>query len=267
MKISITRSLCPLGFLVLAVTLAACDSLIVSRYSLVLPDLPPAWASVQGPPHWRIDWQNPQGRGETLYIRPGEKPEISLPYTWTNAVLAWPYWPEKGIDPEVFMPAGGLFPFDAAGGSFLLSWRGGVDAVLYLELGSVSADNSSSVPRMPWYFNWPRFRELFTDSAVNAEFRADPWLADWPAIAEKIRLSGFDKRRLLPQTRVELTIPLGGVPSGGPWISASPFAKPLYFEAAPAFPVKAAAPSSADIWVCAEGILRCNHETWIFIEF
>jgi hypothetical protein len=159
-----------------------------------------------------------------------------------------------------------LFPFDAAADSFLLSWRGGVEAVLYRELGRASTGNSgtsSSVPRLPWYFNWPRFRELFSDSTVNAEFRADPWLADWPAIAEKIWLSGFDKRRLVPQTRIELTIPLGS----GPWMGASPFTKPLYFESTPVFPVKAAAPSSADTWVSAGGILRCNNETWIFLEF
>jgi hypothetical protein len=150
---------------------------------------------------------------------------------------------------------------------------GGVDAVLYWELGNASAGEpgtQSSVPRMPWNFNWPRFRGLFTDVSVNAQFRADPWLADWPSIAEKIWLSGFDKRRLVPQAREELPVPV----APGPWIGPSPFAAPLYFTGGPVFPVRTPASGSppgvsgpVDTWVCAEGILRCNSNAWIFLEF
>jgi hypothetical protein len=121
-------------------------------------------------------------------------------------------------------------------------------------------------PRLPWNFDWPRFRLLFEDPSVNAEVRADPWLADWQSIAAKIVQSGFDKRRLIPEPRINLTIPFSnGANNGvsrGPWIGTSPFAAPLLFEAGPVFPAHPA----ADTWVSREGILRCNTETWIFIN-
>jgi hypothetical protein len=106
-------------------------------------------------------------------------------------------------------------------------------------------------------FNWPRFRRLFDDPSLNAEVRADPWLADWAGIAAKIVKSGFDKRRLVPEARSSLAVPAGP----GPWIGASPFAAPLFFEATPVFSVR----PTADTWVSREGVLRCNSEAWIFI--
>jgi len=242
-----------------------------SRYSLELPKIPRGWEALLGNPHWRIEWLNEQGRKETKTIRGNNGPEISLPPTLASGVLALPYWPDREISPGIFKPAGAIFPFDASGKTIVLSWRGGVDANLYWELAQAyqeaqeasappetQAAEQRAVSRLPWNFNWPRFRELFDDPGLNAEVRADPWLADWHSIAVKIVKSGFDKRRLVPEDRSSLEVPV----NCGPWIGTSPFASPLFFdETTPVFPVRPA----ADTWVSAEGILRCNTKTWILL--
>jgi hypothetical protein len=112
---------------------------------------------------------------------------------------------------------------------------------------------------LPENFDWPRFRQLFDDPSINAEVCADPWLADWRVIAEKTVLSGFDKRRMVPEPRGTLKVPAGP----GPWAGTSPFAAPLFFEDDPVFPAR----PSADTWVSAAGLLRCNTETWIFYQW
>ncbi|MDR1586682.1 MAG: hypothetical protein LBS57_04420 [Treponema sp.] len=255
--------------------LAGCGyDLTDSRYSLELPEIPAAWVSLPGPPQWRVEWLNPEGLKERALIGSGEKPEIRLPRTWTSAVIAWPCWPEQGIVPGVFRPAGALFPFDVSGlgraggsgGSLVLGWRGGVDAFLYWELAAAADSGAGETPegtataRLPENFNWPRFRELFNDENVNKEVRGDPWLADWRGIAQKIVQSGFDKRRLVPRARSEMRIPL----PPGLWVGTSPFAAPLSFEdTAAVFPVCEA----VDTWVSEAGILRCSREAWIFLPW
>jgi hypothetical protein len=230
-----------------------------SGYSLRLPAVPAAWASILGAPVWKIEWLNGEGEKREMTITDGKRPEINLPETWTAPVLAWPHWPGRDIGPGIFRPAGALCPFDVSGGAIALSWRGGLDAALYWELARAAAETegvSRAVPRLPQRFNWPRFRELFGEGGgINEDVRADPWLADWPSIAQKTVKSGFDKRRLIPEKRSELRVPVGP----GPWAGTSPFAEPLYFEDAPVFPVRAA----ADTWISAEGLLRCNNGTWI----
>jgi hypothetical protein len=263
------------------------ESLLDSRYSLKLPEIPQSWETLLGSPYWRVEWLNNEGRTVTMTLRDGENREISLPQTWASAVLAMPFWPDKGLGPGIFRPAGAIFPFDASGKSLILSWQGGVDANLFGEFVKAAAEaevgqesippleeapvenismGRAAVPRLPWNFDWPRFRLLFEDSSVNAEVCADPWLADWHSIAAKIVQSGFDKRRLVPEPRTNLTIPpSNGISHGvsrGPWIGTSPFAAPLLFEAEPVFPVR----PTADTWVSGEGILRCNTETWIFMK-
>lgn len=250
---------------------AGCGGVIPdSGYALELPELPAAWVSLLGEPEWRIEWLNPQGGKETMIVRGGVKPTVDIPQTWTNAVSAWPFWPARGITPGFFRPAGALFPFDASGdsasgGSLRLSWKGGVDAVFYWELALAAAGDpaafASKVPRLPQHFNWPLFRELFETEGINADVRRDPWLADWRSIAQKIVRSGFDKRRLVPEPREELSLPV----SPGPWIGTSPFTVPLIFEdgTAALFPAREA----VDLWVSAEGMLRCNNKVWIFLEW
>jgi hypothetical protein len=240
--------------------LAGCGrDLTDSRYFLELPEMPPAWVSLPGAPKWRVEWLNPEGQKETILIDRGEKPEVRVPQTWTSAVIAWPCWPEQGIAPGVFKPAGALFPFDVSGAgspaenaSLVLSWRGGVDAFLYREMAAAG---------LPENFNWPRFRELFEDENVNKEVRGDPWLADWRGIAQKIVQDGFDKRRLVPEARTEMPILL----PPGIWSGASPFAEPLISGEGvfTVFPVREA----VDTWVSEAGILRCNSEAWIFLPW
>ena len=248
------------------------ESPLDSRYMVKLPALPQAWKSMLGDPHWQAEWINDKGRKETMSVRDSGAFEVLVSQTLVSAVSAAPFWPEKGIGPGIFKPAGAIFPFDASGNTISLSWQGGVDAVLYRELARFAADAGSAddgltetdnaaravTPRLPQNFNWPRFRLLFNDPSLNAEVRTDPWLADWSGIAVKIIQSGFDKRRLVPETRSSLKVPA----NPGPWAGSSPFAAPLFFDGIPVFPVRL----TADTWVCAEGLLRCNTETWIFIE-
>ena len=231
-----------------------------------LPALPPAWKSILGEPEWRLEWLNRDGKKEEAVIRGGAQAAINPPETWTSPVIAWPRWPNRGIPAGVFRPAGALFPFDASGETISLSWRGGVDAVLYWELARASAaeeaaaPSRAAVPRLPVYFNWPRFRELFAEgSGINEEVRRDPWLADWPLVAEKTARSGFDKRRLVPAARKKLSVPVGP----GPWRGTSPFAEPLRFEGQPEFPVG----ETVDVWISVEGLLRCNTAAWILLPW
>jgi len=233
------------------------ESLVDSRYVLAMPGLPPAWEALLGSPYWRVEWLNSEGRKETATVRGGGSVALSLPPTWVSPVSAAPFWPDRGLGPGVFRPAGAIFPYDVSGNRLTLSWQGGVDANLYWELIAAYGEAGQESVRLPWNFNWPRFRLLFKDPTLNAEVRDDPWLADWSGIAAKMVQSGFDKRRLVPEARSAMEIPV----SPGPWIGASPFAAPLLFEAAPSFPVR----PTADTWVSAEGILRCNTKAWILL--
>ena len=233
------------------------ESLVDSRYVVRMPELPPAWEALLGEPHWQVEWLNGEGRKEAATVKGNGGMAISLPPTWVSAVSAAPFWPDTGLGPGIFKPAGAIFPFDASGNNLALSWQGGVDANLYWEFIAASGGEGQNPLRLPWNFNWPRFRLLFDDPTLNADVRADPWLADWGVIAAKIVQSGFDKRRLVPEARSDMEIPV----NPGPWIGASPFAAPLLFEAVPVFPVR----STADTWVSAGGILRCNTKTWILL--
>ena len=253
------------------------SSLADSRLTLKLPQIPESWRTLIGDPYWQIEWINDRGQKQTTTMQGNNSLEIAVPQTWTSAVSAMPFWPEKGIRAGVFKPAGAIFPFDASGRTLYLSWQGGVDANLFRELAlhysgakeeedlpelleqwSVAGERAA-VSRLPHHFNWPRFRQLFDDESLNADIREDPWLADWSGIAAKIVESGFDKRRLVPAARSSRQIPV----SSGPWIGTSPFAAPVFFESSPVFPVT----STIDTWVSHEGILRCNNETWIFISY
>jgi len=242
-----------------------------SRYTLDLPNLPYTWETMLGNPHWQIEWFDGEGKKRSAMMPGGGRLEIFLPGTLANPVLALPFWPKKGIAPGVFKPAGAIFPFDVSGGRIVLSWQGGVDATLFMELArSVNSAADGGLPpggnaslRLPWNFNWPRFRRLFDDPALNGEVRADPWLADWSGIAARTVQSGFDRRRLVPEARNGLEIPLGG----GPWIGTSPFAAPMFFDANPVFLVRASPSALADTWVSAGGLLRINTQAWVWREF
>jgi len=233
------------------------EALTDSGFGLDLPVLPQAWEDVLGSPCWRIEWVNKDGRKEAMTVQGKGGCSLVLPQTWASPVSAFPFWPEKGLGPGIFRPAGAIFPYDASGGNLVLSWQGGVDSVLYWEMAKAYGDSGKEPDKKtPMNFNWPRFRRLFDDPSINADVRADPWLADWAGIAAKIVKSGFDKRRLVPEARNALEVQVGP----GPWIGASPFAAPLYFETTPVFQVG----QTSDTWVSKEGLLRCNKKAWIY---
>jgi hypothetical protein len=198
-----------------------------------------------------------------------ETGEGRLPPSAAGPVLAWPYWPARGLEPGDFRPAGLILPYDAAsaGKPLILSWRGGVDAWFYQELEKAALDalrgggNLEDLPR-GGNFNWPRFRALFSDPSVPSEIREDPWRADWGAIAEKTIRSGFRKQWLTVVETMARSIP---VPPGR-WISSSPFAPTLDFAAGPGvFPVGPGPGIQA--WYSAGGILHCSGEGWILLPW
>jgi hypothetical protein len=236
-----------------------------SGFDLVLPELPPVWTEILGPPAWRLEWINSRGRWETLEIglSPAEAPPglWRMPVSGTSPVLAWPFWPEMNIPPGDFRPAGAIFPFDAAGGDLVLSWEGGVAAFFYCSLAEVfEAGLSPNALRRPENFNWPRFMELFRDPALKDSFRADPWTADWKLIARDTVEAGFEKRLLVSAPRDTLAVPV----HPGPWIGSSPFPPPLLFgEDPPVFPVPPG--TEPDTWYSTAGILRCTRDAWIFL--
>lgn len=236
----------------------ACGDRFPSGYALIMPQPPKAWVSFLGEPHWRVEWLDPDGQKQTADVRPGKSMEVEVPKTWASPVSAWPHWPSHNITPGHFKPAGAFFPFDVSGDSLSLSWEAGPATVYYWELAYAAEQDS---PRIPSNFDWPRFREIFQDEKIKEAVRKDPWLVDWRTVAEKTIKSGFDKRRLVPEVRESMLIP---VPSG-PWYGTSPFAQSLYFPVneTPVFPVR----SDIDVWISGEGILRCNRNAWFYHKY
>jgi len=247
-----------LTVIALALQLTCCGDRFSSRFALEFPMAPEPWVSLLGEPHWRAEWLDPGGRKQTADVLPGGSLEVELPVTWTNPVTARPYWPGLNLFAGLFMPAGALFPFDVNGSRLCLSWEAGIDTVFYWELAQAdSLDNSKT----PAKFDWPRFRELFQSENLNADIRHDPWLVDWRFVAEKTIEANFDRRRLVPQNTISMNIPA----SSGPWYGTSPFANPLSFaeQEPPSFPIR----PGLNLWICREGILRVNGNSWVFMEW
>jgi hypothetical protein len=248
--------------LALAFLFACCTDRFPSSYILELPQMPSAWVSLLGEPHWRVEWVSPGGQKQIEDFPPGSLSglEIEIPVTWPNPVTAWPYWPAFSLLPKIFKPAGALFPFDVSDDRLLLSWEAGPDTVFYWELvNAVSAIGyNKGDSRIPINFDWPRFRELFEAEALDEAVCEDPWLVNWRTLAERTIESNFDRRRIVPE---EIELKHFPVPVGL-WYGVSPFAKPLFLANGeqPVFPVH----SGFNVWVSAEGILRVNGNTWIF---
>ncbi|MCL2608352.1 MAG: hypothetical protein FWD94_00385 [Treponema sp.] len=230
-------------------------------YVARLPELPAHWTEVLGEAHWQLRWFDPLGERKQAVLMPGTvRFGIELAPDLPSPVLAFPFWPEKGLEPGVFKPAGAIFPHDAADSDVVLSWQGGIDAVFFMELAGVRGQEPGG-KRLPWNFDWPRFRRLFGDTVLKPEIRADPWLADWRGIAGKTVLSGFDRRRLVPEAAGKLEIGPGILPETGIWVGSSPFAPPLPAGPGQVFPVR----GTPETWVCGEGILRADREAWIWL--
>ena len=253
---------------VLLLVFAGCDNgPIRSSYRPVLPELPRNRKAILGDAHWRLEWVGEAGVWQECELAPGqEMPGLSLMQEWSIPVLAWPFWPEKGLLPLMMRPAGVIFPWDTYGEKVYLSWSCGPEAFFWKELAAASASSASSsaapasgTGRFPWYFDWPRFRELFSSGNINEDVRRDPWLADWRSIAQKTVQSGFDSRRIVPRPLAEISI--SGL--GGRWIGSSPFAPPI--DAPPDGPLNIKAADTPDTWVSSQGVLKCSTDGWVLI--
>jgi hypothetical protein len=146
-----------------------------------------------------------------------------------------------------------------SGGRIVLGWNAGVDAFFWRKLAAGASGN-----RAPWYFDWPRFRELFQGAVLNEAVRLDPWRVDWEALAGKTLESGFYRSRIKPRPVTELTIPGmgGGDGGGGLWIGSSPFAPPLAVP--PGGLLTLPSGEAVETWVSSGGILRCGGGVWFF---
>ena len=234
------------------------DGPIRTGYKPVLPRLPPDWEELLGEPNWRLEWISEDGIWKEHEARPGSKmPELSLIQEWTTPVLAWPYWPELHLPKGVMRPSGALFPWDVSGAKLYLTWKGAIDAVFWKELASAERSTSAALGRLPWYFDWPRFRELMESENIAEAVREDPWLADWNDIGSRTVQSGFDRRRIVSRAFTDLAIP--GI--GGLWIGSSPFAPPV--DADPAGPLLLNVSGVPDTWVSDAGILKCSTAGWV----
>ncbi|WP_010257857.1 hypothetical protein [Treponema primitia] len=273
------------GFLFFALTLvlgacagnfAACsaDPVIPPEYIVNLPSLPVPWQEMLGSPHWRLVWLNPQGIPQSLETAGGGKTAIAAASEWATPVLAFPYWPGRGILPGEMRPAGGILPFDTSGSKLQLSWQGGVEAWFYRELTEArntatgTIDTTTLNKRRPEYFDWPRFRTLMGSDAVPEAIRDDPWRADWHDIAIRTVQSGFDRRRITAQKGEELLVPrnalakTGDHGAEGPFAGPSPFAKPMFPE--PGVGFRFMVTPRSDTYVSVEGILRVSRGVWMW---
>ena len=247
------------GIAFFVVLLAACsDGPKPATYRPYVPVVPNQWHEILGDPHWRLEWIGEEGAWRTWEGAPdSEPPAVSPPAGWTTPILAWPFWPEAGLAPGIMRPCGAFFPWDVSGGSLILSWEGGVGAVFWKELALAERTGEAAQGRLPWYFDWPRFRELLENGDIPENVRADPWLADWKEIGGKTVASGFDRRRIAARRLSEVSVP--GLE--GSWVSSSPFTPPL--EAPPGGPLLLQAAATPDTWVSTAGVLRCSTLGWV----
>jgi len=243
--------------------LTACEDRFPSEFILELPETPDAWIAILGEPHWHVEWIDPDGKKQMKNFPPGKLKNagIELPLTWASPVTAYPNWSSKNMPAKLFKPCGAIFPFDVSGNRLRLSWKAGADSNFYWELALAYKKNSGgTVEKTPNNFDWVRYRGLFNTGALNEAVRKDPWIVNWRTVAEKTAESNFDRRRIVPETIIQKTIP---VPAGT-WYGTSPFTEPLIFEdGEPSiFPVR----SGVNVWISNEGILKVNGDSWIFTE-
>jgi hypothetical protein len=241
-------------------SLMSCDeyAVIPPSYNLRFPDLPELWLAVLGEASWHIEWVDENGVVNKAEIAAGGKASgIKIMLEWTTPVIAWPYWPEKGIRYGEMMPAGALFPLDISGSSVKLSWQGGIDAVFFWELAAANNEK-----RLPYNFNWPRFRALFSDGELPSEVLKDPWLVDWNTIAAKTSSSGFDRRRISAQKRSNRSFT---APADGPWIGVSPFMDAENWMTGENFTIKVT--EQVDSYFSSTGVLHCSYNTWNWLRY
>jgi len=222
----------------------------------LLPEPPAQW--MLGVPCWRLEWYDPEGKPQSAEVA-GNSANIAILTEWPNGILAWPYWPEKGLAAGMFYPAGAVYPLDASGSNLALSWTGGIDACFYREMDKLRSLNTSN--RVPEYFDWKRFRDSLWEASPE-DLRADPWLADWKDIAERTVRSGFRQSYLRVEKRTGTGIVL---PHDGPWMGASPFMPPQPWQQGET--VLLPLGSRPEILVCPEGMLSVSPSVQLWSGF
>ncbi len=229
-------------------------------YHCELPPLPESWFTLLGSPAWRIEWTTSDGSRNTLEVPPSvSQAAVPLDGHQPGPIWAWPYWPQLGIGPYRTKPAGALIPLDLQDDHCKLSWLGGVEATLFYYLQASSGNSKYRAE----YFNWPRFRSLFSEAKLPPPVLADPWCVDWVLLAEKPRVSGFDSRRLVPRAVRSLVISL---PAAGPWVSGSPFTPVLAgYDAQETGNVTVNASSSVDTILSTHGIISYSWDGIAYI--
>ena len=257
----------PLLFLVTAAILSCGYPPIPDSYQVKFP-VPPAFRTeLLGECHWRLEYHDSTGNFRQKEVGSNAGISIDVLQQWPNAILAWPYWPEgegsppeKALPPGLFYPAGAIFPLDAAGETIILSWETGAEAYFYRELDKAGELNAET-NKKPEYFDWKRFRSLLWEHE-NPELRKDPWLADWKDIAEKTVRSGFRQSYIRPKDRIRVEII---IPHAGPWLSASPFAPPEFWEAGETHTFLLT--PYPEIFICPGGRLSISSQVSLWVPF
>lgn len=219
----------------------------VSKRPVRLPSVPGSWLAVLGEPAWLLRWYGPDGSERSAFVRGAGSPVLELPDAVSSPVLAYPCWPDSGVEAGLARPAGAIVPFDQRDGMIVLTWKGGVSALFYREL--LHAGGPSD--RLPERFDWPRFSALLDSESIQPSAREDPWRVDWRTVAIRTRVSGFDSRRIVPRVVVPIRL---AAPFPGPWVRTSPFlSEPV--ESNSGF-LDAEAAEAPDAFLSSEGVLK-----------
>ncbi|MDR2185060.1 MAG: hypothetical protein LBO80_05255 [Treponema sp.] len=247
--------------------LAACNPVLPASYRIDLPAPPSLWTELLGPPSWRLEWADGGGEPRLRELAPGRGTEIEVPREWASPVLAYPCWPDRGIPPGIFRPAGAIFPYDVREDRIRLSWEAGPEARFYRELAAAwteyaAAGSSPRHTRQGRYFDWPRFRELMQGPDIPEAVHRDPWLADWRSIALNAVRSGFNRQRIKEPVREQLLIT---VPQGGPWTGASPFAEQKDWQAGAGLILEVT--DDVDTYLAPGGMLKVSRNAWIWLPW
>jgi hypothetical protein len=241
----------------IALPLLACGAgSLAGPCALSLPETPASWRSLLGEPSWQVEWIAPQGVPRSLVCESGAPPPaVEVIEEWASPILAWPFWPDKGIAPREMHPAGALYPLDYAAGGLALTWQGGVEAGFYERLAAYAG---GAPERAPWRFDWGRFREALRSESLDAALQADPWLADWDSIAAKTAQDTFRGTSLKPAE----TVPLAAAAPPGLYAGPSPFAPAL--EAPPGGLLPLRVTPTPGAWFSETGRVRASSAGWYY---
>jgi hypothetical protein len=182
------------------------DQAFKEELTLVLPPVPPAWASLPGL-RMLLSWRGPEGRLHRASGEPGSSLRVEVERGSFQAILA-----ESTSDDRPLSPAGALYPEVVArssestdgGHRILLDWKGGYSARIARSLESAGIDPSS--------FDLYRL----VDSAC--ERTGDPWLVPPLEAARRLAAREFRIDLYKEPRRFRVALP------PGPWACESPFA-------------------------------------------